>query len=87
VSGISQISRYDIERWGEFWRFTPASTRRMFESAFAPHQIAIEGFGNVYSASALLYGLASSELNAHELDERDDDYPVIIGVRAQRRAS
>jgi hypothetical protein len=22
VSGISQISRYDMYRWGDYWRFT-----------------------------------------------------------------
>ena len=85
MSGISQISRYDMDRWGEFWRFTPLSARRLFESAFAPAGISIAAYGNVRSATALLYGRASSELSERELDHRDDDYPVIIAVRAQRR--
>jgi hypothetical protein len=84
MSGISQISRYDMDRWGEFWRFTPLSARRLFESAFAPQDISIAAFGNVRSASALLYGLASRELKPEELDYRDEDYPVTIGVRARR---
>jgi hypothetical protein len=84
MSGISQISRYDMDRWGEFWRFTPLSARRLFESAFAPGDISVASYGNVRSASALLYVQASSELNEKELDFRDEDYPVTIGARALR---
>lgn len=84
LSGISQISRYDMDRWGEFWRFTPLSARRLFESAFAPDDILVTAYGNVRSASALLYGFASCELQAKELDYRDEDYPVTIGARARR---
>ena len=32
MSGISQISRYDMERWGEYWRFTDASTKRILRN-------------------------------------------------------
>lgn len=84
MSGISQVSRYDMDRWGEFWRFTPLSARRLFESAFAPQDISVVSYGNVRSASALLYGLASRELTQDELDHRDEDYPVTIGARARR---
>ena len=84
MSGISQISRYDMDRWGEYWRYTPLSARRLFESAFAPKDIFVTAYGNVRSASALLYGHASRELKPKELDYQDDDYPVTIGVRARK---
>ena len=32
--GISQISRYDMDRWGDYWRFTDLSARRLFEEVF-----------------------------------------------------
>ena len=31
VSGIAQISSYDAARWGDYWRFTDASLRRLFD--------------------------------------------------------
>ena len=30
VSGISQISRYDMDRWGDYWRFTDLSLKKLF---------------------------------------------------------
>lgn len=32
--GISQISRYDMDRWGDYWRFTTLSAQRLFEEVF-----------------------------------------------------
>ena len=34
VAGISQISRYDMERWGDYWRFTTASIEKLFDAGF-----------------------------------------------------
>ncbi len=34
VAGISQISRYDMDRWGDYWRFTTASVQKLFEPVF-----------------------------------------------------
>lgn len=86
VPGISQISRYDMDRWGDFWRFTQASMRRMLEERFPPANVDIRLYGNVRAASAFLYGLAAEELKNKELDHSDDDYPVIIAARAVRAA-
>jgi SAM-dependent methyltransferase len=33
--GITQISRYDMDRWGDYWRFTSLSARRLFEEVFS----------------------------------------------------
>ena len=45
VPGISQISRYDMDRWGDFWRFTTLSMRRLFEQSFAPADVAVTSRG------------------------------------------
>lgn len=82
MSGISQISRFDMDRWGEYWRFTTLSVQRLFEEFFPPDQLQIEAKGNVLSAIAFLHGLASTELRKEELDYHDPDYQVIITVRA-----
>jgi hypothetical protein len=86
VPGISQISRHDAERWGDFWRFTSQSVRRLFGEVFGAAAIDLTTYGNVLAATAFLQGLAAGELRASELDERDPDYEVIIAVRAVRTA-
>lgn len=87
VPGISQISRYDMDRWGEYWRFTRASIRRITGSVFPYDLIQIEVFGNVLAATAFLYGLAASELSTGEIDHYDRDYEVLIGIRAKKPGS
>jgi len=87
IPGISQISRYDMDRWGEYWRFTTLSARRLFEEAFPTGDVWITAYGNVLSANAYLYGLAAEELRQEELDYRDPDYEVLIAVRAVKSAT
>jgi SAM-dependent methyltransferase len=82
LSGISQISRYDMDRWGDYWRFTSLSAKRMFEEYFPIDNIEINTYGNVLSAVAFLEGLASNELSKKELDFHDKNYEVIISVKA-----
>jgi len=80
--GISQISRYDMDRWGDYWRLTSLSARRLFEEAFPAENVTVEAWGNVLVAVAFLHGLAADELRQKELDYRDPDYEVLITVRA-----
>ncbi len=82
--GISQISRYDMDRWGEFWRFTTRSARRLFEEVFPAERVSIEAHGNVLAANAFLQGLAVEDLRRGALDYHDPDYEVLITVRATR---
>ncbi len=84
VPGISQISRYDMDRWGDFWRFTTLSARRLFEEAFAHQDVTVEAFGNVLAATAFLHGLSAQELRVEELDHRDPDYELLITIRARK---
>ena len=88
VPCISQISRYDMDRWGDFWRFTPLSVRRLFEEAFgADEDVTVASHGNALAATAFVQGFALEEMTPAELDARDDDYPVIITIRAVRRGA
>jgi len=80
--GISQISRYDMDRWGDYWRFTDLSANRLFGDVFGPENVAVETYGNVLVACAFLHGLAAQELKQEELNFRDPDYQVLISVRA-----
>lgn len=84
LPGISQISRYDMNRWGDFWRFTTASAERLFGERFAQDFVSVRAHGNVLVANAFLTGLASKELTIEELEHEDGDYQVLITVRAQK---
>ncbi|MEA5472257.1 methyltransferase domain-containing protein [Spirulina sp. 06S082] len=80
--GISQISRYDMDRWGDYWRFTDASAQRLFGDVFGRDRVTVETYGNVLTACAFLQGLAAHELKQSELNYRDPDYQLLITVRA-----
>ncbi len=82
LPGIAHISRYDMDRWGDFWRFTNMSADRLFREVF--RDVKISTYGNVLTAAAQLHYLASSDVSREELSYRDPDYQVIITVRARR---
>jgi SAM-dependent methyltransferase len=82
IPGISQIIRYDMEHWGEHWRFTNLSAQRLFEEAGPWESLQIQVHGNILAATAFLHGLAAVELRREELDFHDPDYQVLITVRA-----
>lgn len=84
VPGIAAASRPDRDLWGDYWRFTGLSVRRLFEERFAPADVKVEAYGNVVAAAAFLYGMAAEELRPDQLDARDPDYEVLLGVRARK---
>ncbi len=81
-TGISQISRYDMDRWGDYWRFTTASARRLFEECWPKEQVTVTARGNALLAVAYLHGLTVDELRPEDLEMQDDDFQVVITVRA-----
>lgn len=84
AAGISQISRYDMERWGDYWRFTIASVQKLFEPVFTGG-LEISSYGNVLAATAFLQGIAVEDLpNPALLDECDPDYQMLISVVARK---
>jgi SAM-dependent methyltransferase len=82
VSGISKISRDDMDRWGHNWAFTMRSAELLFHEFFPVENVKVESHGNVLAAIAFLHGLASQELRQHELEFQDPDYQVLITIRA-----
>ncbi len=83
VPGVAhQICRYDMDRWGDYWRFTSRSIRRLFEEAFPMERVEVTVAGNVLAATAFLHGLAAEELTKGELEYVDPDYELSLCVRA-----
>ena len=85
VSGISQIPRYDMDRWEDYWRFTDLSLKELFAEYFREENITIQTYGNVFVANAFLQGLAIEDIgDASLLNVNDSDYQVTLGIRAVR---
>lgn len=80
--GAHQIAREDMEQWGDYWRFTSLSVKRLCEEVFLPSSVKVEAFGNVLTAISFLHGLAAADLRKEELDYRDPYYEVTITARA-----
>jgi len=84
VAGLCQISRYDMDRWGDYWRFTTASVQRVFEQVFGD-DLKVNSYGNVLAACALLQGVAVEDIPKPALlDDNDPDYQVVITVVARK---
>jgi hypothetical protein len=82
VGGISQISRYDADRWGHFYSFTNQSWTRHLRENFSDAQVS--SFGNVDSACAYLTGMCAEEVDKSILGFHDPDYPVTICFIARK---
>lgn len=87
VPGISQVSRYDMDRWGDYWRFTDRSLRDLFAEAVPPENVSIDSYGNVGIAKAFLDGYALEEVPEALLVDRDPDYPLILSAYVRKPLS
>ncbi len=84
VAGICQVSRYDMDRWGDYWRFTPLAMERAFTDVFGEGHATVKGWGNVLAAKAFLDGLAAEDVPRSDLMHMDRDYPVVITVAVRK---
>lgn len=82
LPSLSPICRYDMDRWGDYWRFTSAAGQRLFGDVFKPGNVQVEAHGNVLVGMAFLQGMAAEELTKEELDFKDRDFEALITVRA-----
>ncbi len=87
VPGVCQISRFDADRWGDYWRFTPQGFTRLLGEQFGAANVTTAAYGNFGAATALLDGRAADEVPARFLTQRDPDFPVLIAGRAVRAAA
>lgn len=84
LAGICQISQYDMDRWGDYWRFTTASAEKIFSNIFGGENVIIDFYGNVLSCIALLEGLSVEELEKDELNYKDKNYQLLITIIAKK---
>lgn len=78
--------RDDMEDvWPWFWTFTPVGLRRLLADRFGQNAVAVEAHGNIFVATAFLYGLAMEDLDISDLNVNDPKYPVTVAARAAKR--
>lgn len=83
VAGLIQISRYDYERWGDFWRFTDMGIKKAAEQIF--DEVECETYGNILSAMAELQGIPAEKLTQEELLFSDKNYQILITLVAKKQ--
>ncbi len=84
VAGISQISRYDADRWGDFWRFNPMGIEKCFSEKFGASNTMLNLYGSNYSATMFLNGFCFEECNYKKINFHDNNYPLIIGLKVTK---
>ncbi len=83
VACMSPISKYDADRWGDYWRFTPQSALKAFSEVFDRAKIEIVPLGNSAAASLFMKGYALEDLNGDvDLNINNELFPLIIGIKA-----
>lgn len=84
ASAISQLSLYDYKNWGDYWRFTDMSMRRLLEEVFDVEQIEVCTYGNMKAAIAFLYGMCLEEMKIEDLEYVDEQFPMIVAAGARK---
>ncbi len=82
VPGISQISRHDMDRWGDRWRLTSLSAQELFSTAFQPQNTTVVTFGNTLTTMCFIEGITAEKLRKRELDALHPDYQLIVAIDA-----
>jgi len=84
VPGISQISRFDMDRWGDRWRLTSLSASELFATSFGSDDYEVATFGNAHAAVCFLQGVPVERVNKTRLAANEPDYQLIVTVRATK---
>ncbi|MBI0399145.1 glycosyltransferase [Cyclobacterium marinum] len=81
VPGITPI---DYGEWGYtwYWSFTGQAMKKMMAEYFSKSHSKINTYGNVYAATAFLYGMGLPEIKKEMLDFHDPRMQVIVTVKA-----
>jgi glycosyltransferase involved in cell wall biosynthesis len=81
VPGITPVDRGP---WKDYWlwSFTDTAMKKVMTETFNGSVVEVKTYGNVYVASAFLYGMGLSEFKEDVLKHHDPSYQVIISVKA-----
>ncbi len=82
--GLGPISGYDMDRWGDYWRFTSRSLKRLLDETFPSSDVSVEAHGNVLACVAFLHGISADELKPSELEHVDPGLQLLIAARVRK---
>ncbi len=86
--GISKIGRrLGRDGWGEYWHITAQSAEALFAETFPGARVEVSTYGNVLAATCALHGICVEEVATRDLDVRDEDYELLVTVRAVKALS
>lgn len=68
-------------KYGDVWRYTRLSLEHVLNPVFGGENVCIESFGNSYTASAEMRGLAVEDVAAHRIPPVDDLFPIVLCAR------
>jgi len=78
VAGPSaHISRYDMDRWGDYWRMTDKAAIRLAEGARF-NVVKSKTYGNPYSCVAQMNGFCVEDLPEEKLIASHSDYQLVV---------
>jgi len=78
--GITPIDHGEWKKsW--YWSFTKVAMIKLMQECF-PGKVTVENFGNIFVATAFLYGMGLPEVDKTIMHHADEHYPVIITVAA-----
>lgn len=84
VPGVSQISTWDMERWGDRWRLTDLALSELLGARFHADALEVESFGNAASAVAFLQGIPAERVPARVLQTKNPEYPILVAAAARK---
>jgi len=78
LAGVSShISRYDMDRWGDYWRLTDKAAIKLLEKSGLTID-AMQVYGNPYACAAQLNGFSIEDLVQSELTSSHRDYQLVL---------
>jgi SAM-dependent methyltransferase len=81
---VPYITSIDHDEWNStwYWAFTDKVLKLLMAETFPGGTAEVQSFGNVFVATAFLYGMGLPEIPQEKLDYHDPYFQVIITVKA-----
>ena len=78
MAGVcAHISRYDMDRWGDYWRLTDKAAMKLFKDAELNID-KIQTYGNPYACSAQVNGFSMEDLLQEKIIPSHPDYQLLV---------
>ncbi|MDP3731155.1 MAG: class I SAM-dependent methyltransferase [bacterium] len=83
---VPAMCRIDVRAGvdGDYWRFTKASANYVFGKYFKKDKLEVKTWGNVLAGLGFWTGLAQEDFSKKELDYQDENFPVLVTIKATK---